>query len=88
MQLLYLETGKIKVSNDYTVTASNPTLSMNQPELSLPSVSSLKIKLRLPSPQLTELTAQSPADQPVNRKFQPPISSPPKYRKTLIVKEV
>ncbi|MBW0462626.1 hypothetical protein O181_002341 [Austropuccinia psidii MF-1] len=58
-------------------TASNPTLSMNQPESSLPSVSSLKIKLRLPSPQLTDWPAQSPADQPLNSKIQPTLSSPP-----------
>ncbi|MBW0548763.1 hypothetical protein O181_088478 [Austropuccinia psidii MF-1] len=73
MQLLNLESGKIKVSCDYTVTASNPTLSMNQLESSLPSVSSLKIKLQLPSPQLTDFKAQSPADQLLDSKIQPPI---------------
>ncbi|MBW0563613.1 hypothetical protein O181_103328 [Austropuccinia psidii MF-1] len=37
MRLLNLETGKIKVSRDYVVTAKNPTLSVNQPESLLPS---------------------------------------------------
>ncbi|MBW0581242.1 hypothetical protein O181_120957 [Austropuccinia psidii MF-1] len=75
MQLLNLETGKIKLSCDYAVTVSNPTLSMNQPEPLLPSGSSLKIKMRLPGPQLTNLPVQSPTDQPPNREFQPSVSS-------------
>ncbi|MBW0551313.1 hypothetical protein O181_091028 [Austropuccinia psidii MF-1] len=76
MQLLNLETGKIKVSRDYAVTANNPTLSMNQPESLLPSDSSLRIKLRLPGSKITDSPAQSPVDQPSNSEFQPPIPSP------------
>ncbi|MBW0576867.1 hypothetical protein O181_116582 [Austropuccinia psidii MF-1] len=76
MRLLNLETGKIKVSRDYAVTAINPTLSMNQPEPLLPSGPSLKIKLRLPGSQLTDLPVQLPAEQPSNSIFQPPVPSP------------
>ncbi|MBW0539744.1 hypothetical protein O181_079459 [Austropuccinia psidii MF-1] len=76
MRLLNLETGKIKVSRDYVVTANNPTLSMNQPESLLPSGSSLKIKLEIPGSKITDLPAQSPVDQPSNSEFQPPIPSP------------
>ncbi|MBW0508324.1 hypothetical protein O181_048039 [Austropuccinia psidii MF-1] len=72
MQLLNLETGKIKVSRDYAVTANNPTLSMNQPKSLLPSDSSLRIKLRLPGSKITD----SPVDQPSNSELQPPIPSP------------
>ncbi|MBW0531393.1 hypothetical protein O181_071108 [Austropuccinia psidii MF-1] len=76
MRLLNLETGKIKVSHDYVVTANNPTLSMNQPESLLPSGPSLKIKLQLPGSKITDSPSQSPVDQTSNSECQPPIPSP------------
>ncbi|MBW0498668.1 hypothetical protein O181_038383 [Austropuccinia psidii MF-1] len=45
LRLLNLETGKIRVSRDYTFRAHNPTPSMNQPVSALPNMSSLRIKL-------------------------------------------
>ncbi|MBW0588087.1 hypothetical protein O181_127802 [Austropuccinia psidii MF-1] len=49
LRLLNLETSKIRVSRDYTLTAHNPTPSMNQPASVLPNASFLNIKLRIPS---------------------------------------
>ncbi|MBW0588870.1 hypothetical protein O181_128585 [Austropuccinia psidii MF-1] len=54
LRLLNLETGKIRVSRDYTFSGRNPTLSMNQPASALPSDSSVPIKLRIPSSRLCD----------------------------------
>ncbi|MBW0511845.1 hypothetical protein O181_051560 [Austropuccinia psidii MF-1] len=59
LQLLNLETGKIRVSRDYTLSGHNPTLSMNQPESVLPSASSIRIKLQIPSSKASEQPTQS-----------------------------
>ncbi|MBW0463243.1 hypothetical protein O181_002958 [Austropuccinia psidii MF-1] len=49
LQLLNLETGKIRVSQDFTPTVINPTLSINQPQQVLPTTSSLTVKLQIPT---------------------------------------
>ncbi|MBW0557621.1 hypothetical protein O181_097336 [Austropuccinia psidii MF-1] len=58
LRLLNLETGKIRVSHDYTLSGRNPTLSMNQPESVFPSASSVRIKLRVPSSRLSDPPTQ------------------------------
>ncbi|MBW0566595.1 hypothetical protein O181_106310 [Austropuccinia psidii MF-1] len=59
LRLLNLQTGKIRVSRDYTPRVHNPTPSMNQPVSALPNVPSLRIKLRIPSSKPEELSTQS-----------------------------
>ncbi|MBW0533619.1 hypothetical protein O181_073334 [Austropuccinia psidii MF-1] len=59
LRVLNLETGKIRVSRDYTLSGHNPTLSMNQPASVLPSDSSVRIKLRLPSSRPSDPPTQS-----------------------------
>ncbi|MBW0588598.1 hypothetical protein O181_128313 [Austropuccinia psidii MF-1] len=67
LRLLNLETGKIRVSCDYTLTACNPTPSMNQPASVLPNASSLKIKLRIPSSKPEEQsTIAQPSSQSID----------------------
>ncbi|MBW0534081.1 hypothetical protein O181_073796 [Austropuccinia psidii MF-1] len=84
LRLLNLETGKIRVSRDYTLTARNPSLSMNQPASVLPNASSLKVKIRVPSSkseeQVTPLSADQTPSQPLNledrlRPAHPPIAT-------------
>ncbi|MBW0523917.1 hypothetical protein O181_063632 [Austropuccinia psidii MF-1] len=67
LPILNIETGKIKVSCNYTLSAHSPTLSMNQPASVLPSVSSLRIKLQIPSSKPEELLNQSPPIQVSNQ---------------------
>ncbi|MBW0545051.1 hypothetical protein O181_084766 [Austropuccinia psidii MF-1] len=59
LRLLNLETGKIRVPRDYTLSGRNPTLSMNQPASALPSDSSVPIKLRIPSSRPSDLPNKS-----------------------------
>ncbi|MBW0548150.1 hypothetical protein O181_087865 [Austropuccinia psidii MF-1] len=59
--------GEIRVSHDYTLSARNPSLSMNQPASVLPNVSSLRIKLRIPSSKPEELRIPLPVSQPPNQ---------------------
>ncbi|MBW0576682.1 hypothetical protein O181_116397 [Austropuccinia psidii MF-1] len=59
LRLLNLETGKIRVSRDYTLLGHNPTLSMNQPALVLPSASSVRIKLQILSSRTSDPPTQS-----------------------------
>ncbi|MBW0501905.1 hypothetical protein O181_041620 [Austropuccinia psidii MF-1] len=67
LRLLNLETGKIRVSRDYTLTARNPTPSMNQPASVLLNASSLKIKLRIPSSKPEEQsTIAQPSSQSID----------------------
>ncbi|MBW0536023.1 hypothetical protein O181_075738 [Austropuccinia psidii MF-1] len=49
VRLLNLETGKIRVSQDFTPIVINPTLSMNQPQQVLPTTSLLTVKLHIPT---------------------------------------
>ncbi|MBW0583148.1 hypothetical protein O181_122863, partial [Austropuccinia psidii MF-1] len=49
LRLLNLETGKIRVSQDFTPTVVNPIVSMNQPQQVLPTTSLLKVKLQIPT---------------------------------------
>ncbi|MBW0476036.1 hypothetical protein O181_015751 [Austropuccinia psidii MF-1] len=45
LRLLNIETGKIRVSQDFTPTVVNPMLSMNQPQQVLPTTSSLTVNV-------------------------------------------
>ncbi|MBW0514072.1 hypothetical protein O181_053787 [Austropuccinia psidii MF-1] len=59
LQLLNIEKGKIRVSCHYSLSGHNPTLTMNQPPLVLPSASTVRIKLQIPSVTPSEPPAQS-----------------------------
>ncbi|MBW0468623.1 hypothetical protein O181_008338 [Austropuccinia psidii MF-1] len=73
------ETGKIRVSRDYTLSACNPNLSMNQPASVLPEVSSLRIKLQVPSSKPEELLTLLPVVQPPSQSFDLEHSSRPAH---------
>ncbi|MBW0489886.1 hypothetical protein O181_029601 [Austropuccinia psidii MF-1] len=79
LRLINLETGKIRVSPDYTLTAHNPTLSMSQQVSALPNVSSLSIKLQIPSSRPEELSTQSSSAQPSNQSLDIEHNSRPAY---------
>ncbi|MBW0532568.1 hypothetical protein O181_072283 [Austropuccinia psidii MF-1] len=49
LQLLNLEIGKIRVSHDFIPTVFNPTLSINQLQKVLPTLSSLTVRLQIPT---------------------------------------
>ncbi|MBW0469796.1 hypothetical protein O181_009511 [Austropuccinia psidii MF-1] len=83
LRLLNLETGKIRVSCNYTLRAHNPTPSMNQPASVLPNVSSLRIKFQIPSSKPEELSTQSSAAQPSNQSSNVDHNSRPSYTPTM-----
>ncbi|MBW0526203.1 hypothetical protein O181_065918 [Austropuccinia psidii MF-1] len=83
LKLLNLETGNIRVSHDYILTAHNPTLSMSQPVSVLPNVSSLIIKLQIPSSRPEELSTQSSSAQLPNQSLDVEHNSRPTYTQAM-----
>ncbi|MBW0564150.1 hypothetical protein O181_103865 [Austropuccinia psidii MF-1] len=54
LKLPNLETGKIRVSHNFTPTVVNPTLSITQLQKVLPTLSSLTVKLQIPTSQVKQ----------------------------------